>query len=69
MERADPSSPEGLTWRISRHCNGGSCVQVASSGNVVYVSDSKDPGGSVLSYTKDEWHAFVLQIKGGNLTG
>jgi hypothetical protein len=65
MERVDPASPDGLTWRTSRYCNGGDCIRVASDGNVVYVGDSKDPGGPVLSYTKDEWRSFVARIKRG----
>jgi hypothetical protein len=69
MERVDPSSPDGLTWRISRHCNGGTCIRVASSGNVVFVGDSKDPGGPVLSYTKNEWRGFVAGIKRGDYDG
>jgi Domain of unknown function (DUF397) len=69
MQRMDPSSPEGLTWRISRYCNGGNCIRVASSGNMVFVGDSKDPGGPVLSYTNDQWHNFVTRIKRGDLNG
>jgi Domain of unknown function (DUF397) len=69
MERVDPVSPDGLTWRTSRYCNGGDCIRVASSGNVVYVGDSKDPGGPVLSYTKDEWRNFVTLIKRGDYAG
>ncbi|HEY5359508.1 MAG TPA: DUF397 domain-containing protein [Streptosporangiaceae bacterium] len=66
MERVDPSSPAGLSWRTSRYCNGGDCIRVASNESVVFVGDSKDPEGPVLSYSKHEWHQFVTSIKRGD---
>jgi hypothetical protein len=69
MEQVDPESLDGLAWRTSRYCNGGNCIRVASSADVVYVGDSKDPGGPALSYTKVEWRQFVTSIKNGDYEG
>jgi hypothetical protein len=55
-----------LEWQRSRRCDGGSCVEVAglSSGEIV-VRDGKDPHGSMLRFTREEWVAFI----GGVLDG
>jgi Domain of unknown function (DUF397) len=38
----------------------GNCVEVASlPDGEIGVRDSKDPGGPVLRFTADEWHAFL----------
>lgn len=41
------------------------CVEVSTSvsGNMVYVRDSKDPAGGKLSFTKEEWSAFIQGVK------
>ncbi|GIH74692.1 DUF397 domain-containing protein [Planobispora longispora] len=49
-----------------RPCNGGSCVELAFDGSRVGVRDSKDDGtGSVLTFTADEWAAFVRAVRRG----
>jgi Domain of unknown function (DUF397) len=38
----------------------GNCVEVASlPGGAVGVRNSRDPGGPVLSFSRDEWDAFL----------
>ena len=32
---------------------------------MIMVRDSKEPGGSVLRYTTEEWQSFVKGIKAG----
>jgi Domain of unknown function (DUF397) len=57
-----------LRWRKSSHSgNGGSdCVEVASNRpGLVAVRDSKDQIGPTLSFTPDEWRAFVAGAKAG----
>ncbi len=49
-------------WRTSTYSsgNGGQCVEVASSlPGVVALRDSKDPSGPALTFTPDEWQAFI----------
>lgn len=47
--------------------NGGSCVEVMRrSDNSVLVRDTKDHGkGPVLSFTRDEWLAFLNGASNG----
>jgi uncharacterized protein DUF397 len=54
------------TWRKSSRSNGqGDCVEVAEVMDAIGVRDSKDPTGSVLTFTVAEWRAFVAGAKDG----
>jgi hypothetical protein len=58
----------GAQWRKSTRSgsNGGNCVEVADNlTEVVAVRDSKDKTGPVLTFTRDEWAAFVAGAKDG----
>ena len=57
---------KGLTWRTALNCNGGACVQVAATEQGVLLGNTRQPTGPVISYTPDEWHAFVTGIKKGD---
>jgi hypothetical protein len=40
--------------------NGGNCVEVARNlPGIVAVRDSKDPSGPALTFTPDQWRAFL----------
>ncbi|MEU0520584.1 DUF397 domain-containing protein [Streptosporangium sp. NPDC006007] len=53
-------------WRTSSLSgSNGQCVQVAFIDSRVAVRDSKDPRGSVLIFTRSEWHAFAGGIRLG----
>lgn len=56
-----------VTWRKSSYSgnNGGGCVEVAQRSAVVAVRDSKDPGGPKLTFSPEEWRAFVAGVKAG----
>jgi hypothetical protein len=54
-------------WRVPRKCNGGACVRVALVNGFVLIGDSKYPDGPVLSYTREEFEAFVESVKSGDL--
>jgi hypothetical protein len=58
----------GAVWRKStRSDNGGaSCVEVAKNlPGVVGVRDSKDRSGPALTFTPEQWAAFVDGVKDG----
>ncbi|ANY08841.1 DUF397 domain-containing protein [Pseudonocardia sp. HH130630-07] len=65
---------DGAIWRKStRSNNGGNCVEIADNlidaNGLVYVRDSKDRTGPVLSFAPAEWRAFVGGVSNGELTG
>lgn len=62
---------EALAWRKSRRSNGagGMCVEVADlSGGGVAVRDSKFPHGNTLTFSGDEWSAFLAGAVAGEFT-
>jgi hypothetical protein len=50
-------------WRKSSYCGSSACVEVAESNGAFLVRDSKNEGGPVLSFTAEEWSAFVAGVK------
>lgn len=56
-------------WTKSTYSDpSGSCVQVREDAGNVQVRDSKDPNGSVLTFTPAEWNAFIQGVQAGELT-
>lgn len=55
------SSP--LSWRKATHSGQGNCVEVAPSGDLIAVRDSKNTGGPVLLYSRTAWARFILDLK------
>lgn len=50
-------------WRKSSFSgNSGNCVEVAIVDSVMGIRDSKDPYGSVLVVTRDEWRGFIRRV-------
>ncbi|MBS2533531.1 DUF397 domain-containing protein [Catenulispora sp. NF23] len=58
---------DGLQWRKAAASSGtGACVELASgSTGAVYMRDSKDPQGAVLTFTRREIAAFLDGARGG----
>ncbi|MCT2282359.1 DUF397 domain-containing protein [Micromonospora chalcea] len=57
---------EPNVWRkSSRSGSNGQCTEVKDTGVDVLVRDSKNPSGSVLAFTRDEWRAFVDGVRAG----
>lgn len=68
-----------VTWRkSSRSGNGQDCVEVAvvdrgsevtehkaDADELYLVRDSKNPGGAVVAFTRNEWDAFIGGVKDG----
>ena len=58
-----------LAWYRARSCEGGNCIEIAPANGMIIFRDSKDPNGSHLQFTKDEWAAFLGAAKGGDFDG
>lgn len=52
-------------WRKSTFCGSSSCVEVQYDDTNYLVRDGKNPDGPVLSFTRDEWRAFVSGVNAG----
>ena len=61
------SKLSGAVWRKSNRSggNGGNCVEVALTPDVVGVRDSKNRTGPVLTVSPDAWREFVAEVKAG----
>ncbi|WP_143232730.1 DUF397 domain-containing protein [Actinoplanes regularis] len=58
---------QGATrWVRSRHCNSGSCVEVAAMGATMAVRDSKLADASpVLMFDRGAWSDFLAGVNAG----
>jgi hypothetical protein len=54
-----------LSWRKSSYSASGDCVEVAISGDSVWVRDSKRRESPTLEFPSSEWHAFLTGIRDG----
>jgi hypothetical protein len=52
----------GLIWRKSSRSGDTNCVEVASSGGMIFIRDSKDRHGPVLCFAQDRWHEFLFAL-------
>jgi uncharacterized protein DUF397 len=52
-------------WRRGSACSGGNCVEVAVLTDHVLIRDSKNPDVAPLSFTHEEWIAFVKGVEKG----
>ncbi|WP_433373389.1 DUF397 domain-containing protein [Actinoplanes sp. CA-142083] len=52
-------------WQRSSRCGTGTCVEVAEVDGQIWVRDSKAQDGPALSFTKEEWTAFVDGVADG----
>ena len=52
-------------WRKSSYSgdNGGACVEITSSAEVVLVRDTSDRGGPVVTFPAEAWQSFTTSIK------
>jgi Domain of unknown function (DUF397) len=61
-------SGQTYIWRRSTVSGGGNCVEVAFADQSVLVRSSRDPLGSVLSFSRQEWIAFLEGASKGEFT-
>jgi Domain of unknown function (DUF397) len=56
---------ENMNWRKSTYsgANGGNCVEVGTTRNMILVRDTKDAEGPRLSVGTAAWKAFTDQLK------
>ena len=59
------STPEHDSWRTATMSGGGNCVQVKIKDGMIIVGNSRRTDGPFLSYTRDEWVAFLDGAKKG----
>lgn len=63
------SEQSDITWHKSTASGAaGNCVEVAVVDNSVLVRNFRDPLGSVLSFTCQEWVAFLEGVNNGEFT-
>jgi len=53
------------SWRTATMSVGGNCVQVKSQNGMIVIRNSRLADGPYLSYTHDEWAAFLDGAKKG----
>lgn len=63
-------APTFLSWRKSSHSGGGdNCVEVAfDAGRYVGVRDSKNSHAGHLTFTVEEWKAFLDGVQDGEFS-
>lgn len=60
-----PDTTSELRWFKSSYSGSSSseCVETAiPAGPCIYVRDSKDRGGDMISFTADAWAAFMADV-------
>ncbi|GGS96014.1 DUF397 domain-containing protein [Nonomuraea spiralis] len=58
--------PPALDQARWQRCNNGDCVEVTMLADRVWVRGSQDASGAVLSFTIDEWTAFLDGVRRGH---
>ena len=54
-----------VKWTKSTRCGNNTCVEVARVDDEYLVRDSKNPSVAPLSFTAEEWNAFVEGVAAG----
>ncbi|GAA1775467.1 DUF397 domain-containing protein [Actinomadura chokoriensis] len=60
-----------MNWRKSSYTGGGNdeaCVELAESGDRVWVRDSKDPDGVRLAFGREAFAGLLERVKRGDLS-
>ena len=64
LNREGRKEKDGFVTSSHTFLNAPNCVAV-KRGDLVQVRDTKDEGDTTLSFTSDEWKAFVKGVKAG----
>ena len=57
---------DSLLWKKSSASRDDACVEVAEGQEMMFVRDSKDPQGPVLTVSMTQWKAFQNVYIGGS---
>lgn len=59
--------PSYSKWRKSTRSDEGNCVEVSpcNSGTHVGIRDTKDRGGPILNFGRDNWEYFIDEVRAG----
>ena len=69
VERPEMNSVSMPAWQKSSFCGNSTCVEVAKIDADTYlVRDSKRPENPALSFTGEEWTAFIAGVQAGEFT-
>ncbi len=52
-----------FSWKKSTASGEGNCVEVARTGEVTLVRNSKDPSGPTLSFLATTWEVFLIDAR------
>jgi uncharacterized protein DUF397 len=64
-----PEELDELPWKKASYCNGGACIQVAQLDGLIFLGDSKNPSGPILSANPLQWNSLIGKIKRGEFDG
>jgi uncharacterized protein DUF397 len=59
---------DDLRWQRSSFCGSNACVEIAMHGATVVLGDSKDPDRAPLTFTREEWGAFIQGVQAGEFS-
>ena len=57
-----PIKTETYTWKRSSFCGNSSCVEIVDTGSYVHIKDKEN---YTVSFTREEWDAFIKGVKAG----
>ena len=63
-----PFEGRKAAWHRSSRCGSNSCVEVATIDGSYLVRDSKNPDGTPLAFSAQQWQAFVSGVAGDRIT-
>jgi hypothetical protein len=52
-----------LNWRKSTQSAGGNCPEVAAADGLVFLRDSKRPGGPIVQISAGAWLVVVAELR------
>ena len=65
----DGGSVNEPTWRTTKRCDTGACVEIGTLSESVLVRSSGDADGICVTLSREEWLKFVAGIKDGDFDG